>query len=121
MKNKIIGIVLWSLLILSVILLIFFRDKNAGYEVSELKPNSYLNIAHLKGTLKNVSNKDCKDVQIIVTFSSGTIKEEGWLLIESPELGKSISFNNVLYSDINISNIEDYNIKLKKIECMIEN
>mgnify|MGYP000282184006 CR=1 FL=1 len=121
MKNKIIGIILWCLLILSVILLIFFCNKNIGYEVSELKPNSYLSTAHLRGTLKNVSNEDCKEVQIIVTFSSGAIKEDGWLLIESPKPGESISFNEILYSNTDVSNIEDYNIKLKKIKCMIEN
>jgi len=95
-------------------------SKDAGYEVSELIPNSYLELSYIKGTLKNVSNETCDQVQINVTLSSGTINEDGWIWVESPKPGKSISFNNVLYGGSNTKNIEDYNVKLKNIECWLE-
>lgn len=95
-------------------------SKNEGYQVSELIPNTYLDMAHLKGTLKNVSNTTCKEVQINVEFSSGTITDEGWVWIESPEKGESISFNDIFYGASEIDNIEDYQVKFKNIECWIK-
>lgn len=92
-------------------------EKNEGYEVSKLTADSSLGISHIKGTLKNISNNNCKTVQINVILSSGTITEDGWIWVDSPEIGNSISFNNILYGISNSLDIEDYDIKLKNIEC----
>lgn len=110
-----------KILLIAVCCLCFVGcTKDAGYEVSELIPNTEIGMAHLKGTLKNVSNNDCKMVQINVEFSSGTINEDGWVWIESPKEGESISFNEILYGASDIESIENYQIKFKNIECWIK-
>jgi hypothetical protein len=90
------------------------------FQVSELIPNTDIGIAHLKGTLKNISNTDCDKVQINVEFSSGTIKENGWIFVEAPEKTKTVSFNEILFGASDINNIENYKIKFKNIECFIK-
>ena len=93
------------------------ENSNNGYQISELIPNTYLDMAHLKGTIKNVSNNNCKEVLVQIEFSSGTIKDEGWIYIDSPKKGSSLSFNEILIGASGIEDIENYNIKLKNIKC----
>ena len=92
-------------------------DKNNGYQVSELTPNTDVGLSHLKGTIKNVSNDNCKKVKINVTFSSGTIVDDGWIVVDSPDIGKTTNFNESFYGAPDTDDIENYKIELKSIEC----
>lgn len=92
-------------------------DKYEGYQVSELTPNNGIGHAKLKGTLRNISNDNCKEVQINVEFSSGTIQDTGWIIVETPNKGESVSFNEILYGASGITDIENYEIKFKNIKC----
>lgn len=111
-----------KLLLIAVCCMLFCgcKDKNEGYQVSELIPNTDIGIAHLKGTLKNISNIDCEKVQINVEFSSGTIKENGWIWVDTPSKTETVSFNEILYGASDIDDIENYKIKFKNIECWIK-
>lgn len=117
MNKKILGFLLWGMLLLGVIYLIFFQDKNIGYQVSELIPNKEIGLSHLKGSIKNVSNNTCKEVKINVKFSNGSIKDNGWITVESPKKGEITSFNELFFGGTRIDNIEDYKIKITSIEC----
>lgn len=92
-------------------------NKNDGYQISELVPNTYLNMAHLSGTLKNVSNNNCKEVLVEVEYVSGTLKNDGYIYLNSPKKGDTVSFNETLIGASNIENIENYKINLKNIKC----
>lgn len=109
-----------KLLFIAICCLILCGCENKEYEISKLKADSSLGVHNMKGTLKNISNKTCKTVQINVILSSGTITEDGWIWVDSPEIGNSISFDDILYGVSNSLNIEDYDIKLKNIECQFQ-
>ena len=108
MNKKILGFLLWGMLLLGVIYLIFFQDKNIGYQVSELIPNKEIGLSHLKGSIKNVSNNTCKEVKINVKFSNGSIKDNGWITVESPKKGEKLRFVEMaeLNSKVTLENKE---------------
>ncbi len=92
-------------------------NKLNGYQLSELKPNIEVGLSHLKGTIKNESNNKCDKVKINVTFSSGNLKDNGWVTVKSPEIGETKSFNELFVGASNIDDIENYEIKFNSIEC----
>lgn len=96
------------------------EDKNVGYQVSELIPDSGIGIAQLKGTLRNVSNNDCAEVKINVEISSGTIKTKGYVIVDSPKQNENISFDELFFGASDIDDIENYKIKFKSIECWVK-
>ena len=93
---------------------------NKEWQVSELSAEGEY-LPQLKGALKNVSNTDCEKVQINFIAISGDLEANGYVWIENPDVGEINYFDDIIYSDAgDISNLEDYKIKLVNVECWIE-
>lgn len=118
MKKFFIGLIIC--IFVCCLIIFALQNSNTEYQVSELIPSSYGGMSSLKGTLKNISNNDCKKVQINIEISSGSIKENGWIWVDSPNQSESVSFDNVIYGVSKINNIENYKIKFKNVECWIK-
>lgn len=111
--------------ILLIILFCFFVcgcfNKYDGYQVSELIPNdgpfSLSTSNYVEGTLKNVSNKTCKEVRINFTFSNGGIKDTGWIVVKSPEIDNYIGFNEFAYGAHDITDWKNYKVTVDSVEC----
>lgn len=109
-----------KILLIAFILLCFCGCSNNEWQVSELTTEGG-NYPNLQGTLKNISNKDCENVQINFVAISGNLEVEGWAWVENPEIGEINYFDDIIYSDAgNIENLEDYKLKLVNVECWIE-
>lgn len=94
-------------------------EKN-GFTVSELKPSeSSYGAKYVSGTVKNVSNKKhCKEIEINFTYKNGSLKDNGYIVIEAPKLGETSSFKDELvFSSSDIENFEDYKITVTNIIC----
>lgn len=114
-----------KLLIVLVFSIIFLCGCNkTDYEISNIKPkvnvesemfNYFSNMA--TGSIKNISNEECKTVQITIEFKNGNITEEGWIFTPSPKIGEILSFDEKVLGATKINNWEDYEIKVKDISC----
>lgn len=107
--------------LLIILLCLFACGCNSNkWEVSELSSDGGTYLSNLQGDLKNKSDENCKKVQINFIAQSGSLKVEGWVWVDNPELGKTKSFDSVIYGDAgDVDNLENYTIKLKNIECWI--
>lgn len=96
--------------------------KNIGYQISNLVPTTNLigsthKYNEVSGTLKNISNDTCAEVKVNFTFVNGNIKDTGWVVIASPEIGNYVGFNETAYGATGINNWELFKITINDVEC----
>ena len=118
MKKIAIGIIF--LIILFFIITFYLLTHEKEWEVSELSAEGEY-LPTLKGTLKNISNTNCEEVQINFIAISGNLEIEGYVQVENPDVGEINYFDNLISSDARyIENLEGYKLKLVNVECNIE-
>lgn len=111
------GIIIIIVIVIGVVIA-NSSDKYNGYEISELSliEKSYNATPELKGSIQNKSNNTAKKLTIRVEISSGTLKKDCFVIMDSPKVGEIISFEETLYGATGITNIENYKVTLKEIE-----
>ena len=105
MKKKILGFLLWGILLLGVIYLIFFQDKNIGYQFSELSYEKWDGVSkayRINGSIKNISNNICdgKELSVEIELKSGSIKDTTYIYISNPSIGEIESFEDIIFTDL---------------------
>ena len=89
---------------------------NIKYEISQMNWSEKINLNWVTGTIKNNSSKSCNTLWINLEYKSGSLKEEDLCIVNNLEAKETKNFE-CLYSG-NITNIENYSIDLKSIECV---
>lgn len=120
MKKKILGFLLWGILLLGVIYLIFFQDKNIGYQFSELSYEKWDGVSkayRINGSIKNISNNICdgKELSVEIELKSGSIKDTTYIYISNPSIGEIESFEDIIFTDLT-----NFQIKIKEVNCWID-
>ena len=91
------------------------------YQVSELEPtlfSKYYGMPQVKGTIKQIGDNSCDEVIITFEFSNGSIKDEGFTIVNNVEKNKLISFEETAYGASEIeSEWLKYKLKVKNVEC----
>jgi len=103
-------IVVVLILIACIIVSIVKGNPNSGYQLSE----PVYEEGYIRGKLKNVSNTQCKKLWVTYEYSSGSLKEEGNILVDSPKKGETVDIEELLFLDT--QNI-DYTFKFKGTDC----
>lgn len=122
MKHKILGFILWGLLLFGIVYLIFYNVQSNlnGYQFSELsyeKVNNSNRQYNIYGSIKNISNTKCngKKLSIKIELKSGSITDIEYLSISNPTKGNVKSFKDIIVTDLT-----NFEIKVKEVDCWVE-
>ena len=103
-------------ILLLVICCIMLCGCGKKFEVSNFRWEKIGGLYHSVGSVKNSSNEKCNHIHIKLVYKNGELMEEGncnySFVLESGEV-KNVE---CLYTG-NLSNIQDYEIIIKNIEC----
>lgn len=108
-------IIIFSVLgtVLFIVIIIFLVSRPKDYQVSNLNVKD----GYFIGVFKNNSDKECKDVKIIVSIKSGSFEEEENIYLENVEPEDTEDIHNIC---LKCGELENDNIKVKVNEIVCE-
>lgn len=90
---------------------------NNDYQFSDLKFKEVAGGVDVVGKVKNNSGKDCGLLSVDYEYKSGSLTEEDSFIISDISNGDMADISERNF-DIDINEVDDYNITVKKAECL---